>query len=59
MKQPKPMLDGRELSQSELKLIKAQIEGFDTIEVVSDEMRELIASQWPHLLSKLTPEKKN
>ena len=56
---PKPMFQGRELSPAELEQIRQQIESFDSIAVISDEMRDLIASQWPHLLAKLTPPKKN
>jgi hypothetical protein len=33
------------------------IESFDTIEVVSDEFREMVAAQAPDLLSKLPPRK--
>jgi hypothetical protein len=54
---PKPKLHGRELSPEELETIRRDIESFDTIDVVDDEMRELIASQWPHLLAKLRPPK--
>ena len=49
----KPTLYGRELSDAELEAIRAEIESFDTIDGIDDEMRELIASQWPHLLVKL------
>lgn len=51
----KPTLGGVELTPEALEQIKAQIEGFDTIEDGSAEMRELIASEWPELLSKLPP----
>jgi hypothetical protein len=51
----RPMLRGRELSEQELELIRAQIESFDSIEHVDDDMRDLIAQQWPHLLDKLPP----
>jgi hypothetical protein len=50
MSKPKPMLDGRELSEFELAQIRRQIEGIETIDAVSDEMRALIEQQWPHLL---------
>jgi hypothetical protein len=33
------------------------VQHFDEIEQVTDEMRGLIASQWPHLLAKLRPPK--
>jgi hypothetical protein len=54
-KRPKPMLGGRELSPQELERIRTELEFFDEIEHVSDEMRALIADQWPHLLDKLPP----
>jgi hypothetical protein len=53
MTDKKPMLDGRELSEFELAQIRRQIEGVETIDVVSDEMRALIEQQWPHLLTKI------
>jgi hypothetical protein len=53
----KPMLHGRELSAEQLETIRRDIESFDTIDVVDDEMRALIESQWPHLLAKLCPAK--
>jgi hypothetical protein len=53
MAKPKPMLNGRELSDLELAQIRRQIENLDTIDVISDEMRELIAGQWPELLAKV------
>jgi hypothetical protein len=49
----KPTLGGRVLSAQELAEIRKQIESFGSIEVISDEMRELIASEWPELLAKL------
>jgi hypothetical protein len=36
----KPMFRGRVLSHGELKLIRREVEGFDTIDVIDDEMRE-------------------
>jgi hypothetical protein len=36
-----------------LALIRRQIEGVETIDVVIDEMRALIEQQWPHLLAKI------
>ena len=50
-------IGGRELSLEELEQIKQQLESLDSIDVVSDERRELVASQWPHLLLKLPPPK--
>jgi hypothetical protein len=55
----KTTLDGRELSQDDLERIRAEIEAYDSIDHVSDELRDLIASQWPHLLAKLGPARLN
>ena len=52
-------LDGRELSAVELEQIRQQIEAFDSIEAVSDQMRDLIASQYQHFLVNLNPPTKN
>jgi hypothetical protein len=38
----RPMLNGQELSNEQLAQLKAQVESFDTIEVIGDDMRELI-----------------
>jgi len=51
----KPSLNGRELSDDELERIRGEIERFDTIRVIDDEVRKLVASEWPHLLAKLPP----
>lgn len=59
MSPKKPMLAGRELSDEELQHIRTQLDSFDTIEAVSDEMRTLIAEQWPELLGKIEPKRKN
>ena len=41
----------------ELELIRRQIEeGFEVIGAVDDEIRGIVARNWPHLLSKLPPE---
>src|SRR5262245_48774055 len=45
----KPTLNGCELTSRELELVRAEIESLDVIERATDEMRELIASRWPHL----------
>jgi hypothetical protein len=47
------MLNGRELSDLELAQIRRQIENLDTIDVISNETRELIAGQRPELLAKI------
>jgi hypothetical protein len=48
------------LSPEELEMIRQQIEeGFDNIAEVDDEIRGIVARKWPHLLSKLPPQKAN
>ena len=49
----KPTLHGRELWPDDLKAIREQIEVFDTIEHIDDDMRALIEQQWPNLVAKL------
>jgi hypothetical protein len=50
---PIDFLHGRPLSPEELEMIRQQIEeGFDNIAVVDDEIRGILARNWPHLLSK-------
>ena len=56
-KQPKPRLYGRELSPDELEAIRRHIESFDRIVDPTDDLRALIADQWPHLLAKLAPKR--
>jgi hypothetical protein len=55
----KPTLNGCELTPQELELIRAEIESFDVIGHMTDEMRGLIASEWPHLLARLDSPKPN
>ncbi|HKD24800.1 MAG TPA: hypothetical protein VKC66_02625 [Xanthobacteraceae bacterium] len=55
----KPTLNGAELSDDELERIRAEIERFGTIGVIDDEVRKFVASQWPHLLAKLPPERQS
>ncbi len=53
---PMEFLHGRPLSPEELELIRRQIEeGFEVIAAVDDEIRGIVARNWPHLLSKLPP----
>ena len=47
---------GQPLSPEELERIRREIEAFDSIEVVDDELRALVRRNWPHLLAKLPPE---
>ena len=49
-------LHGRPLSPEELEMIRREIEAFDDIGAVDDEIRGIVARNWPHLLSKLPPE---
>jgi hypothetical protein len=51
----KPTLYGRELSDAELETIRKHVQSFGTIEAIDDDMRALIESQWPDLVSKLPP----
>ena len=56
-RQRKPALDGRELSDAELRVIRQHLEKIDTISGISDEMLSLIAQLWPEQLLKLKPPK--
>jgi hypothetical protein len=54
---PVEFLHGRALSPEELEMLRQQIEdGFENIAEVDDEIRGIVARNWPHLLSKLPPE---
>jgi hypothetical protein len=53
---PIEFLHGRPLSPEELEMIRREIEAFDRIGAVDDEIRGIVARNWPHLLSKLPPE---
>ena len=44
------------LSPEDLEMIRREIESFDDIGAVDDEIRGIVARNWPHLLSKLPPE---
>ncbi|MFL4970231.1 MAG: hypothetical protein ACJ8EN_03250 [Xanthobacteraceae bacterium] len=52
---PIEVLEGRPLSPEDLDIIRREIEGFD-IEAISDELRAIVARNWPHLLAKLPPD---
>ena len=54
--QPRPALDGRELSKAELKVIQ-HLQKTETISGISDDMRDLIAQLWPDQLVKIKPTK--
>src|SRR6266446_2518067 len=54
---PIEFMHGRPLSPEELEMIRRQIEeGFDNITEVDDEIRGIVARNWPYLLEKLPPE---
>jgi hypothetical protein len=55
-KMPMEFLHGRPLSPEELEMIRQQIEELDEIGAVDDEIRGIVARNWPHLLSRLPPE---
>jgi hypothetical protein len=42
---------------SDLQDIRAQLEGFKSISAISDEMRDVIETEWPDLAAKLLPHK--
>jgi hypothetical protein len=54
---PMEFLHGRPLSPEDLEMIRRQIEeGAEVIAAVDNEIRGIVARNWPHLLSKLPPE---
>ncbi len=54
---PMEFLHGRPLSPEELEMLRQQIEeGFDNIAEVDDEIRGIVARNWPYLLEKLPPQ---
>jgi hypothetical protein len=56
---PIEFLHGRPLSPEELERIRRSIELFDDIGAVHDEIRGIVARNWPHLLAKLPPEEED
>jgi hypothetical protein len=50
---PRVKFQGRVLSETELADQRRQVESFDSIEVISPEMRELIERAFPDLVHKL------
>jgi hypothetical protein len=54
---PIEFLRGCPLSPEDLERIRREIESFDDITAVDDEIRGIVARNWPHLLAKLPPEK--
>jgi hypothetical protein len=51
-------LYGRPLSQADLDGIRRDLEAMDNIEVVTDQLREIVVRNWPHLVAKLPPEQR-
>jgi hypothetical protein len=51
-------LHGRPLSPEELEMIRRELESLrrDDIGAVDDEIRGIVARNWPHLLAKFPPE---
>ena len=48
-------IDGRLLTERDLQDIRAQLEGFKSVTAISDEMRDVIETEWPELAAKLLP----
>jgi hypothetical protein len=53
---PMEFLHGRPLSPEDPEMIRRQVEEFEVIGAVDDEIRGIVARNWPHLLAKLPPE---
>jgi hypothetical protein len=53
---PMEFLHGRPLSPGDLEMIRRQVEEFEVVGAVDDEIRGIVVRNWPHLLSKLPPE---
>src|SRR5260370_13676718 len=53
---PMEFLHGRPLSPEDLERIRVEIESFDNIDVIDDEIRGIVARNWPYLLEKLPPD---
>jgi hypothetical protein len=53
---PMEFLHGRPLSPEDLERIRQEIEAFDNIDVIDDEIRGIVARNWPYLLEKLPPD---
>jgi hypothetical protein len=53
---PMEFLYGRPLSPDDLEMIRRQVQEFEVIAVVDDEIRGIVARNWPRLLAKLPPE---
>jgi len=49
------VFEGRVIDSDEIEHIHKQVLEFDSIEIVTDSMRELIEDLWPELAHKLPP----
>jgi hypothetical protein len=52
---PIEIFRGRVLSTEELAALRREVESFDNIEAIDDELRALIVRNWPDLAAKLPP----
>jgi hypothetical protein len=52
-------LQGRPLGPEELEGLRLAIEAVDEIEAADDEIRGIVARNWPHLLSKFPREEED
>jgi hypothetical protein len=50
-------IDGRLLTEHDLQDIRAQLEGFKRVTAISNEMWDVIETEWPDLAAKLLPRK--
>src|SRR5262249_15136973 len=55
MRKVRVILCGRDLSSRDLESIRPEIESFGAIEATSDDTRDLIAREGPHLVPRLHP----
>jgi hypothetical protein len=48
-------IDGRLLTERDLQEIRRRVERLKTITAISDEMRDVVETEWPELAAKLLP----
>ena len=51
------MVAGRLMTPAEINQLRRHIAGFDHIDSISDDMREIIESEFPELVHKLPPKR--
>jgi len=51
-------IHGRLLTERDLHDIRAQLEGFTRVEAISDEMRDVIETEWPDLAAEIAAAQK-